>query len=111
MAFIGDDKVEIAGGIFGVFADHGLQGGDDDAAGDVGGAIGAQHVAGYVRQMFGERVLGLFGQGDAIDQEQSAAGPAALEQALDEGGGGAGFAGSGGHFDQHLAAALGDFAA
>ena len=35
-------------------------------------AAGAEHVARVVRQVLGEGVLGLLGEGDAVDQEQDA---------------------------------------
>jgi len=59
--------------------------------------------------MFREGVLGLHGEGIAIDDEKRAGDPACLEQAFQQRGGGARLAGAGGHLDQHLAPAIGDF--
>jgi hypothetical protein len=61
--------------------------------------------------VFGERVDGLPGKGNAVDEEQHPGDRVGLEQALDERGGGAGLAGAGGHFDEQLAPAAGHFTA
>ena len=105
MALVGDDQIEIARGIVPVDVDHALQGGDGDALLVLEAAPGAQHVTGVIGQVFVEGILGLFGQGDAVHQEQNAGDGIGLEQALDEGGGGAGLAGAGGHLHQQLAPA------
>ena len=64
-----------------------------------------------VAEMVGEGVLGLGRQRDPVDQEQDAGDGAGLEQALDEGRGGARLAGPGRHLDQQLAPPARDFVA
>ena len=109
VAFVGDHQIEVARRKRAVLRDHGLQGRDGDALGAVEAAAGAQHVAGIIPQMVGERVLGLPGQGDPIDQEQHAGDDARLEQPLDEGCRRAGLAGPRRHLDQQLPPAARDF--
>src|SRR5690606_14978696 len=70
MAFIGDDQVEVPGGVVPVDVHHALQGGDGDPLGVVEAAAGAEDVAGQLRQVLVEAVLGLACQGDPVDEEQ-----------------------------------------
>jgi hypothetical protein len=60
VAFVCDDKIEIAGGILVVDIHHRLQGGDgDDALLVLKAPTGAQYVARQFLQMGGECILGL----------------------------------------------------
>ena len=102
VALVGDDEVEVAGREAAVLRDHRLQGGDGDALGPVEAAPRPQHVARVVAEVVGEGVLGLGGEGDPVHQEEDAGDRAGLEQALDEGGGGAGLAGPRRHLDEEL---------
>src|SRR5690606_31643401 len=72
VAFVGDDQVRVAGRIVAVDVHHALQGGDGDPLGVVTAAAGASYVAGQVRQVAVEVVLGLPRQGDPVYQEQHA---------------------------------------
>ncbi len=65
---------------------------------------GAKDVAGVVAKVVGEGVLGLGGEGEPVHEEENAGDRPGLEEALDEGGGGVGLAGSGRHFDEELPA-------
>ena len=112
MTFVDDDEVEVAGGVFGVFIDQGLQSDDRDALLVLETPAGSRHpVTREMGEVFGERVFGLDGKGIAIHDEERAGGPIRLEQALQQSSGRPCLAGAGGHFDQHFATAIHDFLA
>ena len=62
----------------------------------------AKDVAGVVAEMVGEGVFGLGGERDPVHEEENPGDRAGLEEALDEGGGGAGLAGSHRHLHKEL---------
>ena len=105
VALVGDDQIKVARRVVPVNIDHALQRGHGDALFILEAPASPQHVAGVIGQVFVEGILGLLGQGDAVDQEQHAGDVVGLEQAFDEGRRGARLAGAGRHLDQQLAPA------
>ncbi len=108
--FVGDDQVEIGRReelLVLVVEQQRLDGGDDD--------LGAPPVVAVLLvddrlevggQQRGEGLLGLVLQFEAVHQEQHAAGVAGAEEQLDDGGGGQGLAGAGGHLEQEAVLAV-----
>ena len=106
MTFVADDQIEIARAVVAINIDHALQRSDGDALFVLKAATGTQHVRRIVRQRFGERILRLFRERDAVNQEKHACNRIGFKQALDEGSRSAGFARACCHFDQHFAPTL-----
>ena len=108
--FVGDDQVEIGRReelLVLVVEEQRLHRGDDDLrAPPVVAVLLVDHRLEVGGQQRGEGLLGLILQFEAIHQEQHAPGVAGAEEELDDGGGGQGLAGAGGHLEQEAVLAV-----
>ena len=110
MGFVGDDEVEIGRReepLVLVVEEQRLDGGDDDLGAPPVVAVllvdDRLEVGGEQRA---ESLLGLIFQFEAVHQEENAAGVAGAQKQLDDGGGGEGLAGAGGHLEEEAVLAF-----
>jgi hypothetical protein len=111
MTLIGEHQVEVPRRVLAVDVHHALQRGDGDALLVLETPAAAQHVARVVGKIFGERIFGLIGKRDPIDDEEHTRHGIRFKEPLDERRGGAGLACARGHLDEKLPPAGGKLAA
>ena len=112
VGFVGDDEVEVGGGeellVF-VVEEEGLDGGDDDFG--VAPVVAVFFVDDGLEvggEEGGEGFFGLVFEFEAVHEEEDASGVSGAQEELDDGGGGEGFAGAGGHFEEEAVFAVAD---